>query len=156
MTTINEDIARAQLLLGNFEKKCSCLSGLSDLSEALQIISDIRDFSSDASIKSRADNLILSYSKFAKSKINAILQNPNEHKPETLVYWERIADSFIPFGDDEFVSMRDVLTKHKETAQLEALFLSKREIIALIKALPLDKRNALIDELKRNSNAKAD
>lgn len=150
MTTINENTDRAQLLFGNFEKKCSSLSGLSDLSEALQIASDIRDSSNDASIKSRADNLILLYSKFAKSKINDILQNTGEHKSETLDFWEKVADIFIPFTGYEFISMRDELTNLKETAQLEALPERKQieKLVARIKNASEDTRNAIKEMLK--------
>lgn len=146
MTTINEDIARAQSLFGNFEKKCSSLSGLSDLFEALQIVSDIRDFGDDAI----ADNLLSLYSKSVKPKINAILQRPGEHKPETLDFWEKVADSFIPFGDNDFITMRDELTNLKETAQWEALPERKQieKLIVRIKALPEDKRNEVLDLLK--------
>ena len=136
------DIERAQNLFGEFERKSNSLSGLDELSEALEIVSN-----------GKIDKLVSLFSKVAKGKIYIILQRPEEHKSETLDFWESVADSFISFGDDEFISMRDELTNLKEKAQWEALPERKQieKIIEGYKALPEDNatRKEILNLLKK-------
>ena len=135
-----------KFLFGIFEKRCDFLSGGGELFEALQILADIRDLSDDDLSKDRVISL---YSRFIKLKINLILQNASECKVESLVFWESIADSFIPFNE-EFVSIREELTKHKEKAQWEALSKNKQveQMVLQINALPEEARKKVVKEVK--------
>lgn len=158
MSNLNENLERARLLLSSFEKKCSSLFGAGELSEALQLLDEISNVSDNDQAKGKAYNLISLYSRFAMSKINSLLKNPKEHRFETIDYWGKVIDEFIPFTGVEFVSAQETLSRIKSDAAWEKLSNKKQEkrIISAVNSLSSEERRTLFERLKKRNETKTD
>jgi hypothetical protein len=140
---------RAQSLLGTFEKNINKFGGLSYLSEAFEILSELMESTENRYCNNKARNIIFTYKQSIRKKINYILSNQVGSSYDELDYWSKVAQEVIDFNfdnDHEFISLQEDLSENKENFKVKPL-LTQKEIYELIKNLSASERKRLMEIL---------
>jgi hypothetical protein len=124
----NTEINRARYLLDDFNRKNTDFTGISSLSEALGILSDLLSVADNDQDKKVVNNLVNTHKKNIIRRVSYALAKPEEFTFKQLDYFDKVIDEFIgnDFDDtQELVALQQDITKHKESARVDELSLKE-------------------------------
>lgn len=150
MVSSHSELANAQRLLDDFNKKNGDFNGIGSLSEALGILSDLIFTSDDNQDRIVAENLVRTYRRKVIQQIKYAVTNSEEFTYGQLDYFDKVIDEFICNNLDysqELLSLQEDLRKQRGNA---AAVMTNRELIAYLRRLPLEERNTLLDSVFRS------
>ena len=130
------ELADARALLERFEGEMSRQEGLMFLSDALSLLSDIRDDAASAQLVLVASNIAFAYAKRVQRAVDALLDREPTVHWETINHWRNVFDEFEVAGFElpqDVVETRSMLLSKKT----ELMPASERE--ELLKRLQAEK-----------------
>lgn len=147
---MQKEIDKAQELLGAFEKQSAELGGLDDLSEALEIISDVISDGSDEYSVKKAKNLLTRYKGFISKSANGLLEEPERFSTDNINYWHDVLQEIINFGFADDDNTFQSFIKLKEDARRQSLPFIQRitELRNNINLLPKEEQDRRRQELR--------
>ena len=117
----NTEINKAQCLLDDFNRKNADFTGISSLSEALGILSDLLSVADNDQEKKVVNNLVKTHQGNIIRRVSHALVKPGEFTFKQLDYFDKVIDEFIDndFDDtQELVALQKDIKKHKESARV--------------------------------------
>jgi len=147
---MQKEIDKAQVLLGVFEKLSAELGGLDDLSEALEIISDVINDGSDEYSVKKARNLLIRYKGFISKAASGLLEEPKRFSTDNIDYWHDVLQEIINFGFADNDTTFQSFIKLKEDARRQSLPFIQRitELRNNIDLLPKEEQDRRRQELR--------
>jgi len=147
---MQKEIDKAQELLGSFEKQSAILGGLDDLSDALEIISDVISDGSDETSVKKAKNLLTRYKGFISKSANGLLEEPERFSTDNINYWHDVLQEIINFGFADNDTAFQSFIKLKEDARRQSLPFIQRitELRNNIDLLPKEEQDRRRQELR--------